>query len=657
MDARISARLAGLCLSTIAMLACTPSDPIENAPGPDQALPLPGSASQARESGDGASANKKQAGQGRSGQQRPAIGRTADMAVDRENRALYLLEHRQGGLQVVDLDTGDRETVSNGPRPMRNKVLGGRGLVIHNDRLFLLTGKPGVLFSVDPDTGERTRISDPEGGDGPVLESPTALTIDGDGDRALVANTYDGLVEIDLHTGKRRILKKPSGDEFSLGRVKSMHYNPGSGQLLFLQPQDYHLVSLDIESGQKSMVSENTPVNGVSAGMSASSTLDTAKNRVFVVAANDRAVLSIDLDTGERKTISTATSNPELPFYRARTSALDGKTNQVLVSDQYMGAILGANIATGDRSILSGTDNGNGPSLKHAVSMVVDHSNDRALVASRDLEAILSVDLASGDRRELSGTVIGNGPGLDSPVDLGVHRSRNKVFVFEHEHRSLIAIDGTSGDREILSGPETGAGPRFSTVLDLVVDEPRDRAIIRATLLERDASALMEVSLDTGNTRIISGPRRGLWPEVRHEGSMALDRDGSRVFVPGRSSGAIIEVDLETGEHALIHGDPDLRSPEPGISSLSRIPGRNQLLVQQGKDIRALDPESGEWSEVSNNDRGRGPLPHTPLDSGWDTERQRILLLDKGRSAVVAVDPASGDRTFLSSIYNEPDGD
>lgn len=67
--------------------------------------------------------------------------------------------------------------------------------------------------------------------------------------------------------------------------------------------------------------------------------------------------------------------------------------------------------------------------------------------------------------------------------------------------------------------------------------------------------------------------------------------------------------------------------------------------------ISLVDPDNANRSITSSSLIGTGTTPLGPTDILWDATNQRIIYSDLYLQSVVAVDPATGDRTVLSSSH------
>ncbi|WP_339733617.1 TadE/TadG family type IV pilus assembly protein [uncultured Gimesia sp.] len=67
--------------------------------------------------------------------------------------------------------------------------------------------------------------------------------------------------------------------------------------------------------------------------------------------------------------------------------------------------------------------------------------------------------------------------------------------------------------------------------------------------------------------------------------------------------------------------------------------------------ITLVDPNTANRSVTSSSGTGTGVPPLGATDIVWDNTNQRIIYSDPFRQSIVAVDPATGDRTILSASF------
>ena len=222
---------------------------------------------------------------------------------------------------------------------------------------------------------------------------------------------------------------------------------------------------------------------------------------------------------------------------------------------------------------------------------------------------IFRVDPVTGDRMIVSDDTTGSGPGLSYSIDLVVEAD-SSIVALDLWRKAVIRIDPVSGDRTIVSNDTTGSGPIFSSPAGLAVEA--DRSIVALDLRRK---AVMRIDPVTGNRMIVSDGTTGSGPVFLSPAALAIEADGSLV----------------------VADDHDLSYRV--ASALVRI-----------------DPVSGDRTIVSDDTTGIGPVHFSPTALAIEADGSLVVVADEPgwfdavASALVRIDPVSGDRTVFS--YN-----
>ena len=160
-----------------------------------------------------------------------------------------------------------------------------------------------------------------------------------------------------------------------------------------------------------------------------------------------------------------------------------------------------------------------------------------------------------------------------------------------------------------------GSGPPFFLNFGLAVEA--DGQIVVA-----DDRAVLRVDPTTGARTIISDANTGSGPAFTHLNGIAVEADGQLVVTD------LGPFDLREGLIGVLRVDP-VSGNRSVVSSVRR-------LVEPVTDNISLVPE-----------RGSGPVFVDPLGIAVEADGQ-LVVTNFGRSAVLRVDPLSGDRTVVS---------
>lgn len=477
---------------------------------------------------------------------------------------------------AIHLDTGNRTILSStdrgdGPEFTRLSAIAvdaakNRAIVNH---IYIGVDQKveGALIAVDLDTGDRTLISGKDQGSGPEFNPDLpAITLDADNNRYLVidydqANKTSTLMAVDIDSGNRSILSgsgpsdtlEGNGPNFSYPR--SLSLDRSGKRALLIDRGGFELFSVDLETGDRTVLSDNTEGSGKNFYLPDVVVFDADHERALVGQSRLNGLFSVDLDTGVRTIDFSISSGSGQAFSRPKSIVLDADHNRVLVANFGKDALIGVDIETGTRSLLSGSSKGRGPDFGDVTSITLDNANRRILVVDIELEALVAVNPKTGDRTILSDTLNGSGPELALPLSVTLDESNNRVLVADADNlraslNRLIAIDLTSGNRTIVSDADTGGGPDFAFPGSITLDRENNRALV----VDYETTALIGVDLTNGDRTTISDASTGAGPDLIAPRTVTLDSTKNRVLIGHNEFGAaaLFAVNLTTGKRTIV---------------------------------------------------------------------------------------------------------
>jgi DNA-binding beta-propeller fold protein YncE len=258
--------------------------------------------------------------------------------------------------------------------------------------------------------------------------------------------------------------------------------------------------------------------------------------------------------------------------------------------------------------------------LVRPTDLAIDVASGRAYVLDEGLHALLTIDLETGARSTLSdgdddGVARGTGPAFANPRRIALDLAHRRAFVTDMGLDAIVQVDLDHGQRAILSGSDHGTGLALKKPKGIVLDVTKDTAYVV------DANdALLAVGLTTGDRRVISsaaaGSSVGAGPPLALAMDLAIDLSSKRAYVFGGT--ALLSVDLTSGDRTLISTDSKFATPEGSL-------------------------------------RGTGPAISGTVAGALDLAHNRAYVGDADLDAVIAVDLATGDRSFLSTEA-DPEG-
>lgn len=451
-----------------------------------------------------------------------------------------------------------------------------------------------------------------------------AVLVDQANHRALVATTYpDALLAFDLATGERTVL---SASE-ALDKVTN------------LEP---------VGQGPSFTLARNL-VPGIS------------PNQVILtsgVTRTDRRFLAVDVTTGERSSfleqIGGAGSGPAFDLFRS--GIMDSARNRFLVMDGFNGRmrVFGVDLDTKNRTLLSGSGVGSGPTLNEAENVFLDSVNNRLYTTDRvgDNARLLSVNLANGERAIVSDANTGTGPAILYPTALDYDPVTNRFLLTGLD--ALFSIDPATGDRTVLSGDVPGTDQRIGAGVGF--ESPEGAAFLgsqQAVVIDEILNAPTIVDLATGDRQVLPTPSIGEGPRL--QGPRSMVRNGDQLIVADSEANQLFSVNLASGDREVLLDGSDSQMNVPRSLALDLTGERLFIADNLNEEPRVLSIslESKALSVVSGAGVGSGDALEKPQQLAFDASSGRLYLVDRGTGQLLWIDPATGDRTSISSFDSE----
>ena len=346
--------------------------------------------------------------------------------------------------------------------------------------------------------------------------------------------------------------------------------------------------------------------------------------------------------------------------------AVSSAGTQAVVFDSLTDAVLLMDTATGERTLIADDDTGMGGQISRFEQLAFNAAGDTVFTVDAPAVTVVAVDVATGDRTPISGGSVGAGEALQVPTALALDEANGTLLVGDDGANRLFAVNLAVGDRTLLSGVDAGGitigtGPAFVTMEAMAFDAANTRVLVADSGL----AALMAVDLATGNRSILSSNETagaGAGPPLITPVGVALGANPGEAFVADRGMGAIVRVDLATGDRTVVSGG-EIGSgvPLPALEALAAHPDGQRLFVTDATHLVPIlvDVVNGERSLVTPAGVGNGPTLGDPEGVALDAARNRLLISDDVLDGVLAVDLATGDRSlFGDSLFvslNDPE--
>ncbi|WP_027330119.1 PKD domain-containing protein [Marinimicrobium agarilyticum] len=273
-------------------------------------------------------------------------------------------------LLAVDLATGDRlDTVAD----LSDETLGtvyGAYTDMEFDPVagrFLLSSAPSgedhLIIELDMATGMRSVITGGDIGDGPALNLPNDLMLDGEG-RLWVTNNggsegVPSVMTVDLATGKRTVVVDESTAPVTVDAPLSGIFDGKTGQFYVSENifSDSPILAFDVTDEVvtgASLSATDWSVTPKIAEGAESLHLDAARKRLILRSRGNDTIIAVDLATGERTLLASDVLGSSSTILDSTETAYDANRNLLYIAGgRSRDALVVVDLESGDRVTIS----------------------------------------------------------------------------------------------------------------------------------------------------------------------------------------------------------------------------------------------------------------------------------------------------------------
>jgi hypothetical protein len=509
----------------------------------------------------------------------------------------------------------------------------------------------------------RGRAADPDGIADVIVNGVPAATTDGfvtwrarvpvgPGENVIVVRAVDSKGTADAVAASVTVANEGA----VIAGVNGLVMDESRRRLVVLNGGDlstYGLVTLDVETGRAAVLSDETRGTGPLFDQLGGFDIDAVHDRVIAVDWVNDALLGVSLSTGDRTVVSPKGSAGPTEFYLVGATAVDSTGSRAFVSTsrQNTQAIVEVDLGTGQRRVVTSTAVGSGVPLEGLSGMSYDDVTTPAkprLIASAGAPGrILTIDIATGAREVLPGS----GWPLRYPGRPRLDAARRRVVVPDGsvDGDFVVAVDLATGARSLLGGGDVGRGVALSRLTSVALDRGTgtiyagcrslDQVVaIDGTTLERTLAIRSHVGSGRSAQDMAAVAVRG-----RSDGSPSL-------WVGSRASG-VLRVDLDTGSRTeLAPAGPAFQGMAFDALSITGVP--RLVAVDSGRGaVIAIDTANGRLTDLASASRGSGPALLSPRGLTLHASKKQAFVMDSlpgPSTAVFSVDLQNGNRTRVS---------
>jgi DNA-binding beta-propeller fold protein YncE len=206
-----------------------------------------------------------------------------------------------------------------------------------------------------------------------------------------------------------------------------------------------------------------------------------------------------------------------------------------------------------------------------------------------------------------------------------------RALVLDATLRALFLVDLATGERTKAPGPSPSPGAPSGLAAE-------GSSAFLCDVLERAVGA---VDLATGQWTVLSDDLRGTGDPLERPQALAL-LPGGRAAVADAIAGAVVVVDLATGDRTT------LASLAFVPVAIARDAANDRILVLGAERLVAVHPVTGAATVLSASGKGGGPLLQGANALATDPATGVAFVTDGVTASLLAIDPATGDRTTVS---------
>ncbi|WP_444910814.1 hypothetical protein [Microbulbifer sp. TRSA005] len=487
-----------------------------------------------------------------------------------------------------------------------------------------------------------------------VSLTPGEITIDSSNNMLYISDTDDPynwyIASVDLSSGARKIIAdKSTGSEDDFHHISGIEAR--NGRLFAITRKTYpypevgYLIEVDLNTGERSIISGGIYGTGYPLNRSISFTVDDTAEFAYIGDSSDE-LIEVNISTGERRLVSEKKTylKDNLVFGRNIHLTVDSANESVYLSCS-SNQLISIDIESGVRKQITQSKRGDGPPIGDASSVRFDSINNKILIINETapiyMPEIMEIDPVSGDRKIIVSDIIGSGISPESYYDFALDAKNGRIFITHswydpeepESYGYVVEVDRATGDRAIISGLGTGTGFPFGPISDIEIDEEKGILYV----LSRSDRGLFSVDISNGNRTVISRVFEGYGhdykgPDWSDPSGMVLSSNKNFAYVADRFRNSIFLVNLTTGYREIISSDDVGEGPSlAGPFNMRLDSTRNKLIVNSSK--------------VS----GDQPMIYVDIETGNREYRYSNNASTKNKAIV---DPNTG-LTYISTLLGE----
>jgi DNA-binding beta-propeller fold protein YncE len=231
------------------------------------------------------------------------------------------------------------------------------------------------------------------------------------------------------------------------------------------------------------------------------------------------------------------------------------------------------------------------------------------------------------------------------------------IAVADGDRMTLTVTASHAGNESDVDSISLGRAPELSIVEGLIVDSARDRYL----LADRYSGTIVAIARNGYVRSVVSGAGRGAGPPFDEPVGLALDSDGGSLYVVDRELRAVFRVHPGSGDRTIVSSGSVIT---PGVGTGTNLldptailfePSRRTLLVvDDGRNsLVAIDPATGNRTTVSDNSPAYGATMNFWDTIALDAARNRAIVATPSIHEQYGVDLTTGVRSLVSDMARD----
>lgn len=516
-----------------------------------------------------------------------------------------------------------------------------------NNRLLILDTTRNSIIAADKDSGSLLTLSPPPATTNQLVK-PRGLALDSARNRLLVfqgraelAETHPEFMAIDLTTGEQSVFNAPDFSDIYLAHFPRSMVT--AGDIAYVSDVQFEYVD--------------------AAGNEVGEDADWADFRAGGI------IYSINLDTGARTVVSSRYvpepegSTVEHPLIVTRSIAYNPINSTIYALDTGLAVprLLAVNVADGKRTVMALTDDDEKAfSLRAPQMLAMDVTGQQLYLlndtASGDVTdpAVAKIDVATKVAAYLTANSLPkDGDYLLSQTNGFTYSTDdNALYLLEDTQDAVFKVNTETGVRNLAAA--TGPVDAKNHISNNTLHDVFFRDDHQTYLLDGKFSSVFGYNLYFGskdilnnsatndlepNQEILRTPGQGTWDPINQKMLLANRGNGVLVAFDPATRSATNEVDLRAVAVDM------LTDEDAGLTYVALSGGIIQVDLNDEYNSKFLSATGvPDQTNIFSNIRG----------IALDTEGERLLVADSNLNAILAVDTATGARTYFSAPSSSP---